>query len=404
MGITLNPIACEVCRQQGILLLGADITERKKAEERLKQYQFMVESANDAIFFKNLESRYVIANKKTLEAFGLSSKEVIGKNDYEIMLNKKEAEKNVEDDRVVFKTGKPTEIIKQMTGADGKKHWFQTIKVPQFDDERKMIGLIGIARDITARRRNENLIGEQNRRLRKLDRMKSEFLSTAAHELRTPLTSVLGFSEILLKRKLGKERQNRFLKIINEEATGLANLISELLDVSRIESKRGFEIKKAPFELRKVILKNVDLFKSRTDKHNFQVNIPSNLPSIEADKHKIDQVIENLVSNAVKFSPQGGKITVSVEEVDEKVKVSIADNGIGIPEKDVPHIFKRFYRVDNAFTQRTGGTGLGLSIAKYIVESHGGKIWAESEVGKGSTFSFTLPIKSANRKSGRKIA
>ncbi len=112
--------------------------------------------------------------------------------------------------------------------------------------------------------------------------------------------------------------------------------------------------------------------------------------------------MENLISNAIKFSPQGGRITVSVEQVDGEIRVSIADTGMGIPKKDLPHIFEKFYRVDSASVRAVRGTGLGLAIAKYIIESHGGKIWAESKLGKGSTFSFTLPIKPVKRASGRK--
>ena len=132
--------------------------EHKKVEQKLKQYQFMVESAHDVIFFKDLNSRYVIANDKTLEAFGLSREQVIGKNDYEIMPKKAEAGKNIEDDKLVFETGKPTEIIKHMTGSDGKERWFQAIKVPQFDSKGNIIGLIGIARDITERKKVEEEI------------------------------------------------------------------------------------------------------------------------------------------------------------------------------------------------------------------------------------------------------
>lgn len=228
--------------------------------------------------------------------------------------------------------------------------------------------------------------------------MKSEFLSTAAHELRTPLTSILGFSEILLKRNLDEKRKNRFLKIINEESVGLSALINDLLDLSRIESGKGFKIKMAPIEIKEVILENVDTFEAQGDKHTFKVNLPGDLLKIEADKDKIDQVIENLIGNAVKFSPQGGKITVLVERVKGKIEISVSDNGIGIPEKDLPHIFEKFHRAENASSEAIGGTGLGLSIVKYIVESHAGKIWAESELRKGSTFSFTLPLKPAKRK------
>ena len=253
---------------------------------------------------------------------------------------------------------------------------------------------IELEKEILERKKAESLIKEQNERLKELDRMKSEFLSIAAHELRTPLTSILGFSEILLKRKLDEEKKNKFLKIINEESVSLSSLINDLLDLSRIESGIGFKIKKVPTEIKEVILENVDLFRAQTDKHTFKVNLPDDLVKIEADKDKISQVMENLISNAVKFSPQGGEITVSIEQSEEKAKISISDIGMGIPEKDLPHIFEKFYRADNASRAAIGGTGLGLAIAKYIIESHGGEISVESKLGKGSTFSFTLPIKS----------
>ncbi|MDI6794043.1 MAG: PAS domain S-box protein [bacterium] len=147
--ITATPLAGEEEAIMGILLMVEDITERKRANENLKRYQFMVESAHDVIFFKDLESRYIIANAKTLEAFGLSGEEVIGKNDYEIMPDKEEAMQNVRDDQLVFKTGEPAEIIKHMTGADGKEYWFQVIKVPHLNVDGSMAGLVGIARNIT---------------------------------------------------------------------------------------------------------------------------------------------------------------------------------------------------------------------------------------------------------------
>jgi len=251
-----------------------------------------------------------------------------------------------------------------------------------------------LEKEVAERKKAEGLIKEQNERLKELDRMKSEFLSTAAHELRTLLTSILGFSEILLKRKLDEEKKNKFLKIINEESVSLSSLINDLLDLSRIESGIGFKIKKVPSEIKEVILENVDFFRAQTDKHTFKVNLPDDLVKIEADKNKINQVMENLISNAVKFSPQGGEITVSIEQSEEKAKISITDTGIGIPEKDLSHVFEKFYRAENASSEAIGGTGLGLAIVKYIVESHAGKIWVESKLGKGSTFSFTLPTKS----------
>jgi len=162
--VTLAPVA-----QEGYLnAYGVDITERKQREDKLRQYQFMIESANDAIFSKDLSSRYIVANKKTLEAFGLTAEQVIGKNDYEIMADGEEAKKNVEDDRLVFNTGKVAEITKKMTDAGGKQRWFHGIKVPQFDDKGKITGLVGVARDITDWKNAEAALKESEAKYRDL--------------------------------------------------------------------------------------------------------------------------------------------------------------------------------------------------------------------------------------------
>ena len=254
--------------------------------------------------------------------------------------------------------------------------------------------LRNLENEVGERKMAESLIREQNERLRELDKMKSKFLSTAAHELRTPLTSILGFSELLINTKQDKKEQTRFLEIINKEAGDLTDIVNDLLDVSRIEDGRGFEITKAPIQLEEVLLKSINLIKGQTDGHLFKVDIPHDLPKVQADKNRMGQVMENLLSNAVKFSPEGGEVTVSVERGGDELKTSVADVGIGIPEKDLPHVFDRFYRASNATRAAIRGTGLGLDIVKYIIESHGGRVWAESKPGKGSIFTFTLPLRS----------
>jgi len=164
--LSSSPVKSEAGEPICTMAAFVDITERKQAEEKLKQYRFMVESAHDAIFFKDLKSRYVIANNKASEAFGLSREQVIGRNDVEIMPNKEEAGKNIEDDKLVFGTGKPRETTKYMTGADGTERWFQAIKVPQFDDEGNVIGLIGIARDVTERKHTEERLRESENKFK----------------------------------------------------------------------------------------------------------------------------------------------------------------------------------------------------------------------------------------------
>ena len=417
------------------------LVERRQIQDELLKLSSAVKQSPSTAVITDIKGNIEYVNPNFTELTGYTSKEVIGKNPRIL----KSGETSRQEYKRLWDTitsGKDWRGEFHNKRKDGSLYWEDASISPVKDSEGSIINFVKVAKDVTQRRKAEeklkqyqehleelveertakleevlhnlekemgerkkaeSLVREQNERLKELDRMKSEFLSTAAHELRTPLTSILGFSEILLKRKLDEERQSRFLKIINEESVSLSALINDLLDVSRIESGRGFKIKKAPTYVRKIMLENVDLFKSQTDKHTFKVNLPSDLVKIELDKDKIDQVMENLLSNAVKFSPQGGKITVFLEQTEGKVKISVSDTGMGIPKKDLPHIFEKFYRADNASTQAIGGTGLGLGIVKYIIESHGGKISVESKLGKGSTFSFTLPTRTSKRRRERKI-
>ena len=410
--------------------------ERRQADVELREsetkYRALVENLPQKIFLKNRDLTYISCNKNYARDLKIEPEEITGKDDYEFHPGQL-AKKYRKDDKRIMESGE-SEDIEERYLQDGQERWVHTVKTPVRDEAGNVTGVLGIFRDITKmkeaedklkeyqehleelvkkrttelekeiaeRKKAESLIKEQNERLKELDRMKSEFLSTAAHELRTPLTSILGFSEILLQKETDEERRNKFLKIINEESQGLAKLINDLLDLSRIESVRGFKITKAPIEIGGIIRENINLFQAQTDKHIFKVNIPDDLVKIEADKDKMNQVIENLISNALKFSPQGGEITVSIEENKDELKVNVSDNGIGILEKDLSHIFEKFYRASNASSEAIGGTGLGLAIVKYIVESHGGRIWAESKLGEGSTFTFTLPVRSRRLRMRRK--
>jgi signal transduction histidine kinase len=221
-------------------------------------------------------------------------------------------------------------------------------------------------------------------------------LTTAAHEFRTPLTSVQGFSEILLTRDLDKERQKRYLTMINTQATHLANIVRDLLDVARLEAGRGLEIKPEPTDLGQLIGETLLPFRETLSNHILVEPNLGEMPLVMADRFRLAQVLENLISNAIKYSPEGGTVTISARTVRYRVELSIQDNGIGMTQEQQKHLFEKFYRADTSNTT-ISGTGLGLALCKLIVELHRGRIWIESEPGHGATVYFTLPIAESKR-------
>ncbi len=253
------------------------------------------------------------------------------------------------------------------------------IALAKIKEKDNLIGIVCTIRDISA--------------LKAVERMKDEFLATAAHELRTPLTSVRGFSEILLERELSQERQDYYHRIIKEQSTHLAQIIDDLLDISRLEAGHGLELRNETISLDEIISSVVKPFIDTSPQHTFDLVCNSDVPPTIGDPFRLNQVFQNLLSNAVKFSPEGGEISITREVVGDSIRVGIHDQGIGLSKKQQENIFERFYRVDSTSTS-IGGTGLGLTISKLIVELHGGNMWVESELGKGSTFFFTLPIQS----------
>jgi len=228
---------------------------------------------------------------------------------------------------------------------------------------------------------------------KELDRLKSQLLSTVSHELRTPLASIKGFATTLLRQDVAWDDDTRreFLAIIDEESDRLGELIGNLLDMARVEAGT-LRVEPEPTSLRPIVEETVETFRVITSQHQFQIEMPRRLPQIMADPRRVRQVLRNLLENAVKYSPAGGPITVTVKVHPDAVQIGVADRGIGIQPEHLDRIFDRFYQVDSASTRKVGGSGLGLSICKAIVEAHKGRIWVESQVGIGSSFHFTLPL------------
>jgi signal transduction histidine kinase len=227
--------------------------------------------------------------------------------------------------------------------------------------------------------------------IRKLEKAKTEFVSVVSHELRTPLTSIQGFSEFLITRELTHEKKQEFYEIINNEAERLGRLITNLLNLSKIEA--GIELNKETLDLVELLSEDIDLVQSQTNIHKITFNPADRMPYVYADKDRLHQVIKNILSNATKYSPDGGPIEVNTGVEGKFVWFSVADRGIGIPTEDLPFIFERFRRVEKGPAAAISGTGLGLAIVKHLVEMHGGRILVRSELRAGSTFLVYLPIR-----------
>ena len=228
--------------------------------------------------------------------------------------------------------------------------------------------------------------------IRLLETMRRDFVANVLHELKTPLTSIKGFVETLLEGAMeDKENSINFLKIIDNHTDRLNTLINDLLDLSHIESKE-IVLNKDKFVLAGLVNEVVMGFKSQTKKRGIEVkfDLPPGL-EILADKSKIEQVLVNFISNAIKYNKDKGFVRIYSEQLADKIKIVVEDSGSGIPAKDIPRIFERFYRVDKARSRELGGTGLGLSIVKHIIELHSGSVGVESVEGLGSKFWFTIP-------------
>ncbi|MCS7201958.1 MAG: ATP-binding protein [Dictyoglomus sp.] len=225
---------------------------------------------------------------------------------------------------------------------------------------------------------------------KEIDRLKSEFVANVSHELKTPLTAIKGYSELLLTQKPEEEKFKNYLKIINQEAERLTKLINDLLDLSKLEEGR-MEIKREIVDIKNIIKERALFFQSQTTKHSFIFSFPAYPILISGDQDRLTQVFHNLIDNAVKYSPKGGNITLSIQDNIKSVIIEVSDQGEGIAPEHLPYIFDRFYRADSSLIKRKSGTGLGLSIVKSIVEAHKGKISVNSKVGEGTTFILEFP-------------
>jgi len=229
--------------------------------------------------------------------------------------------------------------------------------------------------------------------LRRLERVRQDFVANVSHEFKTPLTAIQGFAETLLSGAIDDPQNNRrFLGIIREHAARLARLTDDLLRLARIEAGK-LEVQLLPVNVLDLVAGCAETASLRASQKRIaiEVDLPHELPAMRGDAGLLRDVLQNLIDNAIQYTPSGGQIRVSAAAQEHEIVITVADTGIGIPLADQERIFERFYRVDAARSREAGGTGLGLSIAKHIVEVHGGRLWVQSEIGAGSHFSFSIP-------------
>lgn len=372
----------------------------KELEYKYKLLSDLMDRVPDVIYFKDLKGRLIMVNQAHAKGLGLKPEDVVGKTDFDIF-PKERAEKMAKDDRYVITTGKTIiDKVERATRADGIDNYVSTTKIPRYNGRGKIVGLIGITRDITSRMQFEHLREEKIRIAKKLEtleelnKLESEFLSVVSHELRTPLAIIKDVIMLLIDEIAGPvaHKQKELLMKAKNNIARLNHIIEELLDISRIESGK-IKMHYSLINLNDLLMDSSAFFKKLAEEKgiDLEYNLPRPQINIFIDAGRINQVSTNLINNAIKFTEQNGKIKVEVKILETKVRVGVIDTGMGIAKQDLPKIFHKFVQLTNESQAERKGVGLGLSIAKELVEKDGGEIWVESELGVGSKFYFTLP-------------
>jgi len=362
LGQTLNIMSCK---------LKEGVDEIQQEKEKLATTLCKLQ---DSIIVLDQARRVQFINPAAESAFAIALNAIKDKS-YLGLFRYREVTTTVEK---VFTTGEDARLSLEINDIP-KKFYEIFLTLTGKENQQMMIILI---RDMT--------------KINQLEQVRKEFVANVSHELKTPLTSILGFTETLLEESVDDIRtRNRFLQIIQDEAHRLLRLVNDLLSLSKIE---GSKPQKSLHKETGNIIDNITVImrKFLSQAQNKAINLyfnnkSSNLQYLNFDPDALEQILINLIDNAIKYSKEGSTVEVCIQEREKEVEISITDTGLGIPKEDLSRIFERFYRVDKARSRQMGGTGLGLSIVKHLVEAHGGKVWVESQVGIGSTFSFTLP-------------
>lgn len=338
------------------------------------QLETVLDNMINGIVMIDRSGRFLLMNRRAEEVLGFSARELVGRH-YTEAKQQYELSQMIQE---CLATGK--HIRDEITFYFPEERLLELNLVPVNPDNTSFAGVLLVLQDVTA--------------VRRLERVRSEFVANVSHELKTPIAAVKGFAETLLGGGVQDEETARsFLQIIFDESDRLNRLIGDILELSKIESRR-VPLVFSPIEIEGFMEKSVKVIASQAEKKS--ITVETELEEglyVEADEDRLRQIIMNLLANGISYTPEGGRVLVKAYSLDEDhISIVICDTGIGIPKKDLPRIFERFYRVDKARSRSSGGTGLGLSIVKHLIELHKGTITVTSEVGAGSAFTIVLPV------------
>jgi two-component system sensor histidine kinase/response regulator len=382
----------------GTFGISKDITKRKRAEEELAAehnlLKTLIDNMPDRIYAKDKQSRFIICNNALVKRMGLSDPDdVIGKTDFDLVQHDLAAQYFANEQKIIH-SGQPLINHEESMGnISGTIRWNLTTKVPLRDAKDNIIGIIGIGRDITERKKAEEEIKLKNELLQAINAEKDKFFSIIAHDLRGPLSAFLGATQILTEeiQNMALDEIKEITVSMKESAFNIYGLLENLLEWSRL--KRGMmDFNPVTFNVKQKITASIEVLKETASKKKIKINysLPEDL-TIYADSHMFETIIRNLVSNAIKFTPKSGEISVSATATPENnVEIKICDTGIGMNKELINKLFLINEKTSRNGTEGELSTGLGLLLVKEFIEKHGGKISVDSEVGKGSTFSFTI--------------
>lgn len=383
----------------GLVGISRDFTKQKQLETALEKekdlLQNLMDNVPDFIYFKDLDSKYFRINKAIADSLKLKDvSEAYGKSDHDFY-PKEVADGFLEDERELFATGNAiVGKIEKSCLLDGTTIWVSTTKIPLKDENGKITGLVGISRDVTVQELTKQSYLTAKEKAEEANKAKSLFLANMSHEIRTPMNGVIGMADILKRTNLD-DVQKEYLDIIMKSGGTLLSIINDILDFSKIESGKMM-LESAPINIRNIIeeVADIQIIHANEKSIDLLTFVDSDIPEfVNGDYVRLKQIITNLVNNAIKFTSKG-EVYVSAEYngmhgKKHEVLFRVKDSGIGIAKNDQKKLFQSFSQVDTSTTRRFGGTGLGLAISQRLVHEMGGKFKLESEVGKGSVFSFT---------------